>query len=91
MKIAQEVSEEFEHNPVALIHTDRDTREIARTAQKVGLTVSRIVEEVIRRTHIDVLVVTGGETAMNILSRLKIDSLHLIDEALPAVPVSLMQ
>lgn len=90
-KIAQEVSEEFEHNPVALIHTDRDTREIARTAQKVGLTVSRIVEEVIRRTHIDVLVVTGGETAMNILSRLKIDSLHLIDEALPAVPVSLMQ
>ena len=90
-RVAHEVSKEFNHNTVALIQTDRDTHEIAHTAERVGLTVSKIVQEVIRRTHIDVLVVTGGETARNILSRLKVDSLYLIDEALPAVPVSLMR
>ena len=90
-RVSGNVSREFVNSPIALIHTDRDGHEIAHTAHKVGSTVSRIVREVLQKTHVDVLVVTGGETAMNVLSELGVKSLHLIDEALPAVPVSLMR
>jgi len=90
-RVAQAVSKELRNEQIALIHTDRDSHEIAHTAHKVGSTVSRIVREVLQSTHVDALVVTGGETAMNVLSELRVKSLQLIDEALPAVPVSLMK
>ena len=90
-RVVQAVSEELRNSRIALIHTDRDSHEIAHTAHKVGSTVSRIVREVLQTIHVDALVVTGGETAMNVLSELRVKSLQLIDEALPAVPVSLMK
>ncbi|MBN2860827.1 MAG: four-carbon acid sugar kinase family protein [Sphaerochaetaceae bacterium] len=90
-RVVQAVSGELRKSQIALIHTDRDSHEIAHTAHKVGSTVSRIVREVLQTTHVDALVVTGGETAMNVLSELRVKSLRLIDEALPAVPVSLMK
>lgn len=89
-RIAQGVSTVFEHEQIALIHTDRDSTEVSHSAIKVGHTISKIVLEVLKNTQIDVLVVTGGETALTILSLLDIHSLHLIYEPLPAVPVSLL-
>ncbi len=91
VRVARAAAEEFRQNDIVLIHTDRDGNQIAETAGTIGDVLSNIVQRVVQNSRPDVLVVTGGETAMSVLSRLKVNSLHLIDEALPAVPVSLMQ
>lgn len=89
-RVAQAVCADFRQERTVLIHTDRDSTEVADSAKSVGNTLSRIVLEILKSTKIDVLVVTGGETAVNILSLLRVHSLHLIDEPIPAVPVSVM-
>lgn len=90
VRITQEISEEFSHSPIVLLHTDRDNSEIAANAQMVGDVLSKVTQMIMVKESIDALIVIGGETAMNILKRIGVTSLRLVDEILPAVPVAHM-
>ncbi len=89
-RIITELSEEFRRTSTVLLHTDRDTSEVAANAQNVADVLSRVTRAIMVNERIDALVVIGGETAMSILKRLGVNSLRLADELLPAVPVAYM-
>ena len=89
-RLANKISEEYTLSPIVLLHTDRDISEVTANAQKVGDVLSKVTQMIMIKENIDALIVIGGETALNILKRMGISSLRLVDEILPAVPVAHM-
>ena len=79
----------YQSSNVVLLHTDRDNS-FLEGHKYVGTVLSAIVDQVVRNNGIDVLVVTGGDTAMHVLKGLSVNHLELIEESLPGIPVGVI-
>ena len=78
----------FKTSDIVLLRTDRTQTELTQVASKVGSTLGSIVRQVAETVDIDVMVVTGGDTALNVLKKLRVSSLKLKDEVLPGIPIA---
>ncbi|MEA5032212.1 MAG: four-carbon acid sugar kinase family protein [Sphaerochaeta sp.] len=85
-RLVSAVCEGFSTSRLVLLQTDRDNSRLSGHVI-VGSVLGKVVDAVLRSMDIDVLVVTGGDTAMHILKGLKVNELELIDESLPGIPV----
>lgn len=88
--IVSEIRDAFLHSSAVILRTDRNHTGEPSLAVKVGSVLGEIVSKLleVENLKIGTLVVTGGDTALNVLNRLHIPSIRLIDEALAGIPVS---
>ncbi len=85
------INSAYQQSDIVLLRTDRSKTDESLVASKVGSTLGRVVKGVVNATELDAMVVTGGDTALNVLRSLEIGSIKLIDEVSPGIPISTIQ
>jgi len=85
---AKEIAKGFRKSSIVLMKTDRMQVDKPATAIQIGNALGSLVYAVMKLVEIDVLVVTGGDTAKNVLKKIQVNSFELIDEVLPGVPMA---
>ena len=86
--IAVSLKKDLESGNISLLQTEHVEKAAAGDALKVSAFMGEVLRNLLKSTELDTLVVTGGDTALNVLKQLKVRKLDLIDELLPGIPVS---
>ena len=87
-RLANNITSAFSYANLVILQSDRMNAKSALAAYEVGTTLGKVVSRITKKIHIDVLIVTGGDTAQNILKYLCVQTLSLFDEVLPGIPIS---
>lgn len=85
------ISESFKESSTVVLKTDRKYIGNPEMATQVGAALGNLVQKSIEKIHLDVLVVTGGDTAKNVLKKIGVNSYRLLGEVLPGVPLAKIQ
>ena len=87
-KISLSLKEDLNRGYIALLQTEYVDNVVADDASGISLFMGDVIRNLLNETSLDTLVVTGGDTAMNVLKQLKVKKLDLVDELLPGIPAA---
>ena len=87
-KIALSLKKDLESGYITLLQTEYVEKAAAGDALKISAFMGEVLRNLLDETELDTLVVTGGDTSLNVLKQLKVRKLDLVDELLPGIPVS---
>ena len=87
-RTASGIHEAFLDGPLVSLETDRVFAGTPTDGDAIGRTIGQTVGAALEYGGVDALVVTGGDTALQVLTALGVRQLRLIAEALPGVPVA---
>lgn len=76
---------------VAAVHVRPPAGDMKVDPTVVGRAVGNVVKQVVEQSEVDAIVVTGGDTALQVLRALRVSRLHLKTEPLPGVPLSVIE
>ncbi|MCF7944507.1 MAG: iron-containing alcohol dehydrogenase [Spirochaetia bacterium] len=90
-RYAEDAVKGFCGSSIVLLKTDRMKTDVPMASGKVGRALGEIMCEIIRAVDMGAIIVTGGDTALNVLKEMKVSSLKLIDEVLPGIPAARLE
>ena len=84
-KIISELTADLSSKNIGLLRTEKEQISAKANSPIIGKALGSIVSKVVNTAGVDVLFVTGGDTALYILNELGVSKLNLKDELFPGI------
>ena len=87
-RLSRLIESDLREGKISLLQTEKGSKGVADNAGMVGSVLGLVVESVAEKAGIDVLFATGGDTARHILEHLGVETLRLVGELRPGIPLA---
>jgi len=86
--LAGTVRDQLAHHDAVVIQTAYPDREITADGSTIAAALGAIVDRVVAERKVDLIVATGGDTALHVLKQMNVHRLDLVGEVLPGVALA---